>query len=72
MEPIHYENSGSIFMHSTPPESFSRTLDMRVWASEMPYGYSGNPPPADTQDFDQQKLESKNSYKPRGQHGESY
>lgn len=47
------------------PESFSRGLDKSVSAREMPYGYSGSPPPADTGDFDQAKLESKVEYAPK-------
>lgn len=40
-------------------ESYSRELDERVQMSEMPYGYEGEPPSADTGDFDQKRLESK-------------
>lgn len=28
-----------------PEESYSRQLDERVAAQELPYGYDGNPPP---------------------------
>lgn len=44
------------------PESFSRTLDESVSATERPYGYTNAPPPADTGDFDQASLETKNVY----------
>ncbi len=47
---------------SLVPESYSRQLDERVLAQEMPYGYQMPPPPADTGDFDQHKLESKKEY----------
>jgi hypothetical protein len=40
-------------------ESYSRELDDRVEMSELPYGYEGEPPAADTGDFDQERLESK-------------
>lgn len=33
-------------------ESYSRQLDKRVQASEMPYGYDHDGPPADTGDYD--------------------
>lgn len=49
-------------MGSYVPESYSRKLDERVAMSEMPYGYSGNPPPADTGNFDQRSYETKNQY----------
>lgn len=44
-------------MPSLVPESYSRQLDERVFISEMPYGYTNPPPPADTGDFNQKKLE---------------
>lgn len=44
------------------PESESRKLDMRVQREEMPYGYEGNPPAADSQNYQQRKLESKKVY----------
>ncbi len=50
---------------SMVPESYSRKLDERVLIQEMPYGYVSEPPPADTGDFDQMKLESKKAYKVR-------
>lgn len=49
-------------MSSLVPESYSRQLDERVAEQEMPYGYTNDPPPADTGDFDQRRLESKNQY----------
>jgi len=58
----------SFFLHEmfiAPPESYSRLLDERVAASEMPYGYVLPPPPADTNDFDQARLESKKECAPR-------
>lgn len=42
--------------------SYSRELDRRVASQEMPYGYSSEPPSADTQDFDQRRLESDKQY----------
>lgn len=53
------------YSHSTPPNSYSRELDSRVMSQEMPYGYETSPPPADTQDFDQRRLESKKEHRPR-------
>ncbi len=47
---------------SLVPESYSRILDERVARQEMPYGYLSEPPPADTGDFDQAKLESNKEY----------
>lgn len=44
------------------PESFSRILDESVAATERPYGYTNEPPPADTGDFDQARLETKTVY----------
>lgn len=41
------------------PDSYSRQLDNHVAMQEMPYGYMGEPPPADTNDYNQRKLESK-------------
>lgn len=52
-------------MGSLVPESYSRKLDERVQMEEMPYGYVNEPPPADTGDFDQARLESRNKYKVR-------
>lgn len=49
-------------MYSHPSESYSRQLDKRVAAQEMPYGYSLPPPPADTGDYDQRRLESTKEY----------
>lgn len=44
------------------PESYSRMLDERVSRQEMPYGYTNEPPPADTGDYDQRKLNEKRGY----------
>lgn len=52
-------------MGSFVPESYSRQLDERVAMQEMPYGYQTPPPPADTGDYDQRKLESNKQYSPR-------
>ena len=49
-------------MGSLVPESYSRKLDERVAHEEMPYGYTTEPPAADTGDFDQARLESRNKY----------
>lgn len=49
-------------MGSIVPESASRILDQKVQFEEMPYGYTSNPPAADTGDFDQARLESKVRY----------
>lgn len=46
------------------PDSYSRQLDEQVARQEMPYGYTGNPPAADTGDYDQRSYETKNQYKP--------
>lgn len=50
-------------VYGIPPESYSRTLDERVAATEMPYGYDYPPPPADTDDYDPQARESKKEYR---------
>lgn len=47
---------------SIVPESYSRQLDERVLEQEMPYGYTTEPPPADTGDFNQRRLESNKQY----------
>lgn len=53
-------------MGSLVPESYSRRLDERVAMEEMPYGYTSEPPPADTGDFDQARIETKVKYNVRG------
>ena len=50
---------------SLVPESYSRQLDERVLAQEMPYGYTIPPPPADSGDYNLGKLESNKDYSPR-------
>ncbi len=55
-------------MGSLVPESYSRKLDEQVAREEMPYGYLTEPPPADTGDFNQARLESRNKYTVR--HGQ--
>ena len=45
------------------PDSFSRDLNDLVAATEMPYGYTNSPPPADSGEYDQRKLESDKRYK---------
>lgn len=52
---------------SLVPESYSRQLDERVLAQEMPYGYENQPPPADTGDFDQRRLEAKHEHMRKGE-----
>ena len=47
---------------SIVPESYSRQIDERVMAQEMPYGYTNTPPSADTGDYDQRRLESNKQY----------
>jgi len=60
---FHLEQSFSIHeLGSIVPESYSRQLDERVLMQEMPYGYTTEPPPADTGDFNQRKLESNKQY----------
>lgn len=56
MSSERYEKGSSV------PESYSRILDDRVAAQEMPYGYLTDPPAADTGDYDQSRLESKKEY----------
>lgn len=51
------------------PQSYSRELDDEVAKQEMPYGYTTNPPPADTGDFNQHKLESHKEYPPKKRSG---
>ena len=48
---------------SHPPESYSRKLDEIVAKEEMPYGYVSNPPPADTGNFNQRRLECDKRYR---------
>lgn len=48
------------------PNSYSRQLDKRVQASEMPYGYEMSSPSADTGNFNQKAKESNKSSKPKG------
>jgi len=52
----------SSWPHQTPPESYSRELDLQVQQSEMPYGYTTTPPSYDTGDFNMLKEESKKEY----------
>ena len=47
---------------SLVPDSYSRILDERVSMTEMPYGYTNNPPAADTGNYDQRALESNRQY----------
>lgn len=51
------------YIDQAPIESYSRQLDKKVAMQEMPYGYEYNPPPADTGDYDQERLESQVKYK---------
>ncbi len=53
------------YRHPVPPNSYSRELDSRVQDTEMPYGYSSEPPPADTGNFNQRAYETKNQYRPK-------
>jgi hypothetical protein len=48
-----------IHVHRPVEESMSRTLDRLVAAQEMPYGYDGDGPPADTGNFNQAAKEQK-------------
>ncbi len=52
-----------------PPESYARKINRHVCLEEMPYGYTESPPPADTGNYDQRALETKNQYSPRKLHG---
>lgn len=47
---------------SLVPDSYSRKLDDDVARTEMPYGYTNNPPAADTGDYNQRSLESNKQY----------
>ena len=51
---MHYSESRG---HPAPEESYSREMNYRICQEEMPYGYTTPPPPADTGDYDQKKLE---------------
>lgn len=53
------------YKHATPQDSYSRELDSRVQASEMPYGYSYGEPLAGTGDFNQKARESHKQHRPR-------
>ena len=60
---FHINESFSIHeLGSIVPESYSRQLDERVLEQEMPYGYTSPPPPADTGDYNQRRLESNKQY----------
>ncbi len=59
MEIMSHPEPFLVPLHTTPPESMSRTLDKIVCAQEMPYGYAGDGPPADTGNFDQAAKEEK-------------
>jgi hypothetical protein len=64
---FHLDQSFTIHeLGSIVPESYSRQLDERVLEQEMPYGYTTEPPAADTGDFDQRRLESNKQYPLRG------
>ena len=56
------ENFDVHMMGSLLPESYSRMLDERVAHQERPYGYTNEPPPADTGNFNQRALESNKQY----------
>lgn len=53
------------YWHKVPEDSYSRELDSRVQASERPYGYSEDPPPADSGNFNSRAYETKNQRRPR-------
>ena len=53
------------YRHAVPQESYSRELDSRVQDEEEVYGYSDNPPPADTGNFNQRSYETTNQRRPR-------
>lgn len=46
-----------ISVYQVPEESYSRQLDNKVAATEMPYGYDMSPPPAGTSDYDMEAKE---------------
>jgi len=50
------------YVHPQPRDSYCRQMDSRIFESELPYGYDTPPPPADTGDFDQARLETKVQY----------
>ena len=53
------------YRHAVPQESYSRELDSRVQASEMPYGYDMGEPSADTGAHNERSYESRKEHKPR-------
>ena len=53
------------YRHPVPEDSYSRELDSRVQASEMPYGYSHGEPSAGTHDYNERSRESKKQYPKR-------
>lgn len=63
--PVSPEHVDDDYWHKVPQDSFSRELDSRVQASEMPYGYSEDPPSADTGDFNMRARQSQKSHKPK-------
>lgn len=49
-------------MQQAPQQSYSRRLDDQVAKEERPYGYDDAPPPADTGDYNSNKLNSSKEY----------
>ncbi len=53
------------YRHPVPQDSYSRELDSRVQAEERPYGYSAEPPSADSGDYNTRAKETRNQHQPR-------
>lgn len=53
------------YWHPAPPDSYSRSLDSRVQATEMPYGYTNEPPAADSGNYATRMYETKNQSRPK-------
>lgn len=63
--PTSSEHPNDDYWHAVPEDSYCRELDSRVQATERPYGYSDNPPPADSGNFDMRAYGTKNQHRPR-------
>lgn len=58
-------NKDNDYRHAVPTDSYSRELDSRVQASEMPYGYEYGEPSAGSENHGQRERESNKQYRPR-------
>ncbi len=56
LDVIHADDD---YKHPVPGNSYSRELDSRVQAEEMPYGYLEEPPAADSGNYNSSSYETK-------------